>query len=48
MAKAKSSTSSTSLVSKPKKKRSGIHAKTKCSVSKNAKNYKKSYKGQGR
>jgi hypothetical protein len=45
---AKATSSSTSLTSKPKKKRSGVHSKTKCSVSKNAKHYKKSYKGQGR
>lgn len=28
--------------------RPGVHAKTKTSVSKTSKNYKKSYKGQGR
>lgn len=28
--------------------RPGIHAKTKTSRSKNSKNYKKAYKGQGR
>jgi len=28
--------------------RPGIHAKTKTSVSKSSKNYKKAYKGQGR
>jgi hypothetical protein len=28
--------------------RPGIHAKTKTSKSKNSKNYKKAYKGQGR
>jgi len=33
---------------KPKKKRKGIHAKTKVSRSKNSKNYAKAYKGQGR
>lgn len=31
-----------------KKKRPGVHAKTKTSRSKNAKHYKKAYKGQGR
>tara|TARA_B100000900_G_scaffold234125_1_gene198753 strand:- start:2008 stop:2145 length:138 start_codon:yes stop_codon:yes gene_type:complete len=31
-----------------KKKRPGIHAKTKTSRSKNAKHYKKAYRGQGR
>ena len=35
-------------VSKPKKKRPGIHAKTKTSRSKGSKNYIKLYKGQGR
>ena len=29
-------------------KRPGIHAKTKCSNSKNSKNYQKQYRGQGR
>lgn len=29
-------------------KRKGIHAKTKVSVHKNSKNYKKAYRGQGR
>lgn len=33
---------------KPKKKRPGIHSKTKQSKSKNAKHYKKAYRGQGR
>lgn len=28
--------------------RPGIHAKTKTSVNKNSKNYKKQYRGQGR
>lgn len=42
------SSSPTSVLSKPKKKRSGIHSKKKCSVSKKSKHYKKSYKGQGR
>ena len=28
--------------------RPGIHAKTKTSVSKNSRNYRKAYKGQGR
>ena len=35
-------------VLKPKKKRPGVHAKTKTSKSKNSKNYVKLYKGQGR
>jgi hypothetical protein len=33
---------------KPKKKRPGVHAKTKQSRSKGAKNYVKAYRGQGR
>lgn len=33
---------------KPKKKRSGIHSKTKTSRSKTSKNYVKAYRGQGR
>lgn len=32
----------------PKTTRPGVHAKTKVSSSKNATNYKKSYRGQGR
>ena len=31
-----------------KKKRKGIHAKTKTSTTKSSKNYKKAYRGQGR
>jgi hypothetical protein len=31
-----------------RKKRPGVHAKTKTSRSKNATNYKKAYKGQGK
>ena len=33
---------------KPKKRRKGVHAKSKTSKLKNSKNYKKAYKGQGR
>ena len=33
---------------KPKKKRPGIHAKTKTSKNKTSKNYKKAYVSQGR
>ena len=33
---------------KKKKSRSGVHAKSKTSNSKQAKNYKKKYRGQGR
>ena len=47
MAKIKSQTATqtheTSHVSRP-----GVHAKTKTSRSKNSKNYKKAYRGQGR
>jgi len=32
----------------PKKKRPGVHAKTKTSTNKNSQNYKKRYKGQGK
>ena len=35
-------------VNKPKVKRIGVHAKTKTSKTKKAKNYKKGYRGQGR
>ena len=37
-----------SFQQKNKVKRKGVHAKTKCSNNKQSKNYKKSYKGQGR
>jgi hypothetical protein len=40
--------SSSARASKPKVKRPGVHAKTKSSVSKNAKNYTKNYVGQGK
>ena len=33
---------------KPKKKRPGVHAKTKSSKNKNSKNYVKPYRGQGK
>lgn len=46
MAKAKAG-GSLKLV-KPKKTRPGVHAKTKTSRSKNATNYKKKYRGQGK
>jgi hypothetical protein len=35
-------------VVKPKVSRPGVHSKTKTSVSKTSKNYKKAYRGQGR
>lgn len=45
-AKAKTQTA-TSFLKKPRKKRPGVHAKTKISKAKNATNYKKLYVGQG-
>ena len=39
---------STTTTGIAKKKRKGIHAKSKTSVSKNAKNYVKKYRGQGK
>jgi hypothetical protein len=47
MAKAKQ-TSSTSAYEKPNISRPGVHAKTKTSILKSSKNYKKAYRGQGR
>jgi hypothetical protein len=38
----------TSFLSKPKKKRPGIHAKSKASKTKTSKNYVKSYVAQGK
>jgi hypothetical protein len=35
-------------IDKPRKKRPGVHAKTKTSKLKKSKNYVKLYKGQGR
>ena len=46
MAKAKIS-SIAAFMAKPKRKRKGIHSKTKSSRSKNAKNYVKISRGQG-
>jgi hypothetical protein len=40
-------TTGVSFHSKPKKKRKGVHAKTKISKNKGSQNYKKQYKGQG-
>lgn len=48
---AKKPTASASLkkfLARPKKKRKGIHAKTKHSHSKRGKNYSKAYRGQGK
>lgn len=44
---AKQKDSSSSKLSSPKIKRPGIHSKKKSSNSKNSKNYKKKYRGQG-
>jgi hypothetical protein len=48
--KKKSTTSSLSSVykNKSKKRRKGIHSKTRTSKNKNSTNYVKSYQGQGR
>ena len=48
MAKPKTIDSSKHYKHSPKKKRPGIHSKCKNSVSKNSKNYKKAYVGQGK
>jgi hypothetical protein len=37
-----------SYVDKPKKKRPGVHAKSKTSKLKGSKNYRKAYRGQGK
>lgn len=42
------STASRAFRGKPKRKRPGVHTKTKASNNKSSKNYKKKYKGQGR
>jgi hypothetical protein len=47
MAKIKKSESSSSFLGKAKRKRSGVHAKSKTSKLKSSKNYKKSYAKQG-
>jgi hypothetical protein len=47
MAKAKAQ-SNISFVRKPRKKRPGVHAKSKTSKSKNSKNYVKAYTAQGK
>ena len=47
MAKVKSQVSTTKLSAK-NISRPGVHAKTKTSILKSSKNYKKKYRGQGR
>lgn len=48
MAKKTTTTSVKLHLASPKKKRPGVHSKKKSSNSKNSKNYKKRYVGQGR
>ena len=48
MAKAKSTSTTSSFRAKKKTKRPGIHSKKKASRGKNTTNYKKAYRGQGR
>lgn len=45
---AKSNSAAVARLKKPEVSRPGVHAKTKTSRSKNSKNYRKCYKGQGR
>jgi hypothetical protein len=47
MAKSKTQTT-VSFMKKPRKKRPGVHAKSKTSKLKSSKNYTKSYSSQGR
>lgn len=47
-AKAKSATSSPGHIAKPKKRRPGVHTKSKTSNNKRSKNYRKQNVGQGR
>lgn len=48
MAKKTTTSSVKTHIARPHKKRPGVHSKKKNSSSKNAKNYKKAYRGQGR
>lgn len=48
MAKKTTTTSVKLHLTKPKRKRPGVHSKKKSSNSKSSKNYKKRYVGQGR
>lgn len=45
--KSTTSASSRTYLAKPKKKRAGVHAKSKTSSNKRSKNYSKRYNGQG-
>lgn len=47
MAKAKTQSSTSLFRAKPKRKRPGVHAKSKTSKSKRSKNYRKLSVGQG-
>jgi hypothetical protein len=48
MAKKTTSSASVQFKAKPRKKRPGIHAKSKTSMLKSSKNWKKGNRGQGR
>ena len=48
MAKTKQTSSTKMYNPSPKRKRPGVHSKKKTSKSKSSKNYKKSYRGQGK
>lgn len=48
MAKVKTSSTSSSFRTKPKKTRPGVHSKTRTSKHKGSKHYKKGYRGQGK
>ena len=48
MAKTKQTSATKMYNPSPKKKRPGVHSKKKTSKSKSSKNYKKSYRGQGK
>ena len=45
---AKGTTTAVALKETPKKKRKGVHSKTKSTKNKGAHKYKKPYKGQGK
>jgi hypothetical protein len=48
MAKTKQTSATKMYNPSPKKKRPGVHSKKKTSKSKSSKNYKKTYRGQGK
>lgn len=45
---AKKALNTSAWTAKPRKKRPGVHAKTKRSFSKKSRNWSKAYRGQGR